>query len=677
MQPRAKATAWLIATLTLAVVIGSFSALPTWSQAPADSKTSRFDLPRLHAALVNAMQSKKWDETEAICRRMLAAQPNDFLTLYNFACAQARRGQADMAIGTLEKAVENGFADAAHALADDDLESLRGRDQFDAVVAKMKSTNPQQAFANALTKTVTPSLAADGVLLVDEGNTYWNSVDGIFRTLVRFPEQRSAIPIAENLGPAGDLLKQWQKEGTAAGNAGDLYDNHDTDHSNMDYQSFPQLTRVEYSATAQGAQVHHGLQTQFLFNAPTLGNSSTAITNGPFWRSQPRLALTNPRNAAFLAAQYTGNQIYVYPEHRDHDPGRNGRDGQGHGDVYPCNTPYLIISQGSSGSDRVFLNAIAATMAAFQPEVKTKLVQTGLLMPTVQQILRRSMKTLDNPEDYFTGKAHPTVFDGEKLDIVRMVTIAHEMTVDTIPPIVRLQVLSEEPAIPNRDYFDANPTETLWNTPQAICRIAKSTRYLRRMVVSAENSRDVSQRPLKYRWAVLRGNASEIVIEPKNESGSVVSLQIPYHTRQPVPGNPDIESTRVDIGVFSMCDEIVSAPAFVSVMFLDNEQRVYDESRRIVSVDYANPEVAGNYVDPLIAIPKRWRDEYRYDDQGQLQGWTRIRGTDRQSFAADGKLVTKQDEKGNVLESKPVQYVPAGAPGQQPMLEQRLPETRP
>jgi hypothetical protein len=509
--------------------------------------------------------------------------------------------------------------------------------------------------------------------MVDDADTHWNSADGFFRTFVRFPEKRPERPIAQNLGPAGELLQRWYEQGTAAGNFGDLYDNHDTDHSNMDYQSFPQLTRVEYSTAAQAAQVHHGLQAQFLFNAPTLGNSSTAITGGVFWRSQPRLALTNPRTAGFLAAQYAMNQIYVYPEHRDHDPGHNGRDGQGHGDVYPCNTPYLVTSQGSSGSDRVFLNAIAATLAAFRPDVKTKLVQSGLLMPTVQQILRRSMKTLEQPEDYFTGKAHPTVFDGDKLDIVGMVTLTHEMTVDTIPPLVRLQVLGEDPAIPNRDFFDANPSEVLWNTPQAICRIAKSTRYLRRMVVSAEPSLDLERRPLQYRWVVLRGRSAEIVIEPKNESGSIVELRIPYHTREAVASNPGIESNRVDIGVFALCGDTPSAPAFVSVMFLDNEQRTYDQNHRILSVDYARPEVADNYVDPLIAIPKRWRDEYHYDDQGKLQGWTRIRGTDQQSFTADGQLVTKRDEQGKVLESQPVQYVPSNAPGQAPILEQRLP----
>ncbi len=39
----------------------------------------------------------------------------------------------------------------------------------------------------------------------------------------------------------------------------------------------------------------------------------------------------------------------------------------GYGDLYPTNTPYLIISQGSSGSDQPFMRAIPFTLAASAP----------------------------------------------------------------------------------------------------------------------------------------------------------------------------------------------------------------------------------------------------------------------------------------------------------------------
>ena len=58
------------------------------------------------------------------------------------------------------------------------------------------------------------------------------------------------------------------------------------------------------------------------------------------------------------------------------------------------NTPYLIASQGSSGSDQPFMRAIPYTLAAFRPEVKRKLIDNGLLMPTLQMILRQANKQI-------------------------------------------------------------------------------------------------------------------------------------------------------------------------------------------------------------------------------------------------------------------------------------------
>jgi hypothetical protein len=371
-----------------------------------------------------------------------------------------------------------------------------------------------------------------------------------------------------------------------------------------------------------------------------------------------------------LFAQYRGNHLYVYPEHRDHDPGHNRDEGGGYGDVFPCNTPYMIISQGSSGSDRVFLHAVAATLAAFRPEVKTELTRTGALMPTVQMILRSCNKPVATEGDYLRGTAHPTVFEGSQLDVERMVKMAHEMSQDRLPPLAQLRVVGEDSPVPGRDYFAGPLTETLFDTPSAIARVVRGTQYMRKMVVSAEPSLDLNGRPLTYHWCVLRGDAERIEIKPLNDEGSIVELRVPYHTRRPVaPGSP-LQSNRVDIGAFVHNGAYYSAPAFVTCFYLDNELRVYDEQQRIESVDYADPEVSGNYVDPLIDATKRWRDEYHYNASGELTGWTRWRGESSEQFTAEGLLVTKVDAEGRPTEARPVRYVVRSGPKQAPTLHQ-------
>ena len=77
------------------------------------------------------------------------------------------------------------------------------------------------------------------------------------------------------------------------------------------------------------------------------------------------------------------------------------------GDLFPANTPYLLVSRGSSGSDKPFLEALALTYAAFRPDTKARLVAEDLLVPTVQMVFRRSLQNVRSRDDYFSGAAHP------------------------------------------------------------------------------------------------------------------------------------------------------------------------------------------------------------------------------------------------------------------------------
>jgi hypothetical protein len=649
-----------------------------WSGEPSVPAPNVFDLPRLQfqravlqTRIAGLFKTGKHAEAEKHCQAAVELIPHEPNGHYNLACAQARNGKTEAALNSLAKAVELGFNNVELLRTDDHLADLREEERFQQILenAATAKRDPKLGWQY----NVKPAAIVDGVATVGEDNTVWDARLSVFRTFFKLDTAPAASePIVKGLGEAGKLLTAWQAEGTAAGNRGDLYDNHDSDHSNMKYALFPQLTRIEFAEAPKARGLHHGLQASFLYNSVTIGNSSTAVTGGPFWRSQARLALTNPRAATLLFVQYANGHLYVYPEHRDHDPGHNGKDGQGHGDVFAANTPYMIVSQGSSGSDRVFLQAVAATLAALRPEVKTELARRGGLMPTVQMIFRRCNKTVANTDDYLTGKAHPTVFDGSQVDVEKMVKLAHEITKDTLPPIAILKIVEEDQAVPGRDYFAASQSERLFDTPGAVARVVRTTKYVRRLVVSAEPSKDLNDRPLEYHWRVLRGDAERIKINKLNDAGSVAELLIPYHDRRPVLPGSSMHSNRVDIGAFVHNGEYYSVPAFVTFFYLDDEKRVYDEQQRIQVVDYADPEWSGNYVDPSIAAKKDWRDEYHYDAAGKLTGWTRTRGESQEEFTSTGLLVTRSDAAGRPVEARRVQYVRRQQPKRPPILEQQV-----
>jgi hypothetical protein len=646
--------------LAVSIPIALVTPIRAAEETPTPEAPSVFDLPSLqfrHVASLRAIAALltrgEYEQAEKVLRQAIERVPHDANSHYNLACVLARQGRKDEAFAALEKSVDLGFRNAKHMEADEDLKSLREDDRFKEIVKK--AGEPVEVKPEGWRYQVTPAEIQDGQVLVSESNTAWNAKLGVFHTLFRLDREATTDkPIAVGLGKAGDLLRTWHQEGAAAGNHGDLYDNHDSDHSNMNFKAFPQLTRIEFSEEARKRRVHHGLQLSFLYNGITIGNSSTALTSGPFWRSQARHALTNPRGAGLLYLQYMGNHMYFYPEHRDHDP---QVDGKGHGDVFAANTPYIIISQGSSGSDRAFMNAVAATLAAFRPEVKQKLAKSGALMAAVQMIFRSSNKMVETPEDYLTGKAHPTVFDGGQIQMEKMVTLAHEMTAESLPPVVQLKVIEEDQAVVGRDYFDVAPRERMFDTPCAIARVVKSTKYDRRMVVSAQASKDLGGKPLTYYWVVLRGDAARIRINKLDDAGSRVELIVPYHERRPIAPDSKMESNRVDIGAFVHNGQHYSAPGFVCLYYLDNEKRVYDDQHRIQVVDYTDAAVKGKYVDPLLDLPKDWRDEYQYADDGSLSGWTRIRGEDRQEFTAEGELILEKDDDGKPAKTTPVRYI--------------------
>lgn len=666
----------------MSMASASLAAAP---DAVATPEASVFDAPEMQAKFDLLMQrvlfnaaAGRLDEAENLLRD--AADKADTpvaTTLYNLACVQSARGNTDAAIESLTAAVAAGFDHVETLEQDPDLAPLRRVPRFEEisrdVERRARAARERRRLEGPLPQ---PRRVEAGVAEVAEANTVWVPPLSRFVVAHAFPPADPRAEITTQPGAVGDLLRQWRTEGTAAGLHGVLYDNHDDDHSNMDFGWFPELTRVEYADVVKRTrtslhavgELHRGLQLLFLHNAPLIGNASVAQIQGASSWSMPRLAMANSNAMRLLADQYANNQIYFYPEHRDHDPEAEG----GFGDVYPANVPYVITSQGSSGSDRAFLNAVASTIAAFTPDTQRFLVEKRLLAPTVQMILRRSRAPIVSRADYVSGKAHPPVFDAATLDVERMVRMAHELESDEVPPLVRLKVEDEYLGRPGIDYFEAGPTERMFDTISAVARTARSARFRRRMVVSVADTQDPSGRPLSFVWKLLRGDEGRVSITPLDPQGTRAEIVVDWHPRAVHPGS-DLPSSRVDVGVFADNGACLSAPAFLSWYFPANENRTYEDvpataapdrkdemngnsPKRIVSIERLPAAQKASYVDPLIVTPADWTDTYRYDEEGSLLGWARTRGDAREEFTPDGHLLVKAADPDRAPEAFEVIY---------------------
>lgn len=386
----------------------------------------------------------------------------------------------------------------------------------------------------------------------------------------------------------GKLILKWHGEGTAAGLNGFNYENRDGGHSQCDIKVWPQVQLYQPTAVEKERKADMGPANQ-VRPFPVLGNCSmsAAADKGG---SLPRIYMGNRQGFEFLNAQYLGNNLYFYPEHQDYDPGVNGRHGWG--DLYPANTPFVVVSQGSSFTDQPFLQAFFSAAAALPPETQQVLLRNRILAPTLQAVFRKSNRMVKTEADYFTGAAHPPVFDGSQIDEAKMVAEAHDMLPPLIPPVAILEVLEETGATPNKDFFELDTVkdEKLGNVPGVIARVFRGAAQERQIVVTARKSPDLMRRPLTYKWVLLQGDPDRMKIEPQ---GSGDTARITVQWQPETRAATGITSHRVDVGVFVGNGVSWSAPAFVCFAMPANEMRFYDAEGRLQEICYdaGNPDL--------------------------------------------------------------------------------------
>lgn len=463
------------------------------------------------------------------------------------------------------------------------------------------------------------------------------------------PDQTALVISAEATGSAAGLLRQLHARGQAAGLMGVLYDNRDRQHSHMPNALFPQMTAVQYAPDLSRAGLDYGLAGAVLFPMPTLGNSSTAVIDGDAPRSLARLAMTTPLSPARVFRGYAANHLYVYPEHADHDAA----------DMFPANWPYMVISQGSSGSDQSFLQALAMTLAAFRPDTRKRLEEENLIAPVLQMILRRTQTTVRSKGDYLSGAAHPTVFAAEHLSPGRMISLASSMLPSDIPPMIRVTVVSEDFG-PDADL--AGLSEQLFTTPSAIGRIWRGPEHVKHITVSAQSTQDPNGRDLQLHWVLLRGDPKKVRITP-NEDGLQARIEIEWHDPFQITPRGARVTSRVDIGVIAWNGVQFSAPAVLSVSFPAHQSRFYGPGEngeiRLDVIDYDALSRGEDY-DPMLHWSAPWQDAFDYDPDGALTGWRRTR-SDGQTFAFPAEDSLRYDS--------PTNYQMTDSQGLQPVLQ--------
>jgi len=432
--------------------------------------------------------------------------------------------------------------------------------------------------------------------------------------------------------PECNFLKPKFSAGLAAGNSGDYYQNADNLHANVSMEGdHPQV---------QVLPVIRGYVFSAYPGKVVVGNASLAHTTLPGSVSLVRHNAMNGQGGAMATYnQYRDNDLFWYPEHTDHDEA----------DDYSGMLPTVNNSQGSSGSEMDEVRKMFYTLAAFQPATKTLLVSQGLLMPTVQMIMRRTRVASD--AEYLTGKAHVNAFDNKDNGLA-MVQMANGIAANQIPPFSAVRMIEDTYSdTPGRDFFDSLPTQRLYDTPVSIARLWRGFGYTKRMRVTGADSVDANGRALTYHWKVLRGDPAHVRITPLNAQQSDVQIDIDYHAEAPFtdPINSAVtrNSNLVVIGLFVHNGFYYSAPAFITSYTFPNEKRLYDTaSGRLLQITYEDRIPSQG-----ITLDKSWqKDIFHYATNGVRQGWTRYQDSTITQFTSEGHKVVSKDSSGRVLQ---------------------------
>ncbi|MGM0585661.1 MAG: hypothetical protein ACQEUZ_13530, partial [Pseudomonadota bacterium] len=572
------------ARLLLALLIAAAcAAAPRAIAEPSAEAPSRleavpvFERPALQRELRGAaILARRGDlvGAELALRRAAAEFPRLGAIRFALARFQARRGDPDQAAESLRAAAEGGVR-GAERLHDPVFAALREREDFAGIETAFAAPPPPE---QPLAPPAVPAPLSDGAAVLSESNSEWSDAEQAVRAYFAAPaEEDGPGLVVQGGGEAALRLNRLFAAGRAAGNRGDFYENRDDEHSMLDLDRFAQITPVEHGPAAAKAGFGRGLSQGLALSAgveapPLIANSSTAVVAETVWRSLARLALTEPGHASELWRQYASNQIHIYPEHKDHDPF--------FGDVFPANTPYFIVSQGSSYSDRRAMESVAMILAAFRPETKERLIEERLIAPTVQMIWRRGQEGVTSDEAYLSPRAHPTVFDPGRAEPLRMVELANALEPGEVPPLVRLEVLQESRPTPGVTLFGDGLSETLFDTPSAVARILRGTERTKRLTVSAAGTQDPNGRELRFRWVLLRGDPERVRIRPLGERGEGAEIEVDWHETTEAPLS-SIRSQRADVAVFAHNGAQWSAPAFVSVAFPPRQRRSWDKEGRL------------------------------------------------------------------------------------------------
>lgn len=459
------------------------------------------------------------------CRKGVQLLPDDPTWHYNLACSLAYQRKPKESLDELEVAIDLGFRNADQIANDSDLKRIAKEPRFKELVDYAREIQTKPILSGPMASVPATGLFGRSIALGAQ-NFSWDFDSGCFLAKLKLAADGSG------------------------GNVGDLYVNRDSFHSPNGREAldaflseYPGLTCVTLDQEGRS----RGMDLDFpnaIYPYPVFGNSSRARVGDQYWRSLPRALVTSEAvRLKTMARLYLSNQIWVFPSNADTPPvGTNG-------DVFASVAPYWLTTAGRSWSDLPYLKAALEASRSLPAETKKSAVARGLLAPTIQTLIRKSLKGVESESDYLTSKAHPTALPPGGLDLERLKASAAALKPSAVPPLAVIAVsprpIAEETVWPELTYA----------TGFAWAYVLRAEENERSFSVKAKGAGD-------YMFSIVHDDLGAAKLERLGYDSAVITIDKSKLT----PTN------RVDLAVFGRSAASGwGAPSYVSFAVVDED----------------------------------------------------------------------------------------------------------
>jgi len=120
---------------------------------------------KLQGELIQNFKSKKYAQAKLLAEQIVEREPDDGFSWYNLAFAHSRLNQKNLAIQTLNIALEMGYTGIRHMERDPDLENLRKLDAFKKLLARRVQI--QRRRAERIAETLRKRFGSDYLIRID------------------------------------------------------------------------------------------------------------------------------------------------------------------------------------------------------------------------------------------------------------------------------------------------------------------------------------------------------------------------------------------------------------------------------------------------------------------------------------------------------------------------------